>query len=159
MRHFDDVIMTSRRETQMGDQVIFISYPLVWFGIGHHKSASNLQGIPDRPWLWCTLATLRDILLLCRKNCSWFLCFCCPHLLTFFKKISFRNSMSVKQFGSRSGPRKCRSWSGSKLFAKVISRQQKPPLDRKELTRPMVSTKISCAGSFLHFRLARVASV
>ena len=28
MRYFDDVIMTSRRETQMGDQVIFISYPL-----------------------------------------------------------------------------------------------------------------------------------
>ena len=26
--YFDDVIMTSRRETQMGDQVIFISYPL-----------------------------------------------------------------------------------------------------------------------------------
>ena len=26
--NFDDVIMTSRRETQMGDQVIFISYPL-----------------------------------------------------------------------------------------------------------------------------------
>ena len=25
---FDDVIMTSRRETQMGDQVIFINYPL-----------------------------------------------------------------------------------------------------------------------------------
>ena len=25
---FDDVIMTSRRETQMGDQVIYISYPL-----------------------------------------------------------------------------------------------------------------------------------
>ena len=27
-RYFDDVIVTSRRETQMGDQVIFISYPL-----------------------------------------------------------------------------------------------------------------------------------
>ena len=27
-RYFDDVIMTSRRETQMGYQVIFISYPL-----------------------------------------------------------------------------------------------------------------------------------
>ena len=27
IRYFDDV-MTSRRETQMGDQVIFISYPL-----------------------------------------------------------------------------------------------------------------------------------
>ena len=25
---FDDVIMTSRRKTQMGDQVIFNSYPL-----------------------------------------------------------------------------------------------------------------------------------
>ena len=28
LRYFDDVIMTSRRETQMADQVIFISYPL-----------------------------------------------------------------------------------------------------------------------------------
>ena len=28
IRYFDDVIMTSRFETQMGDQVIFISYPL-----------------------------------------------------------------------------------------------------------------------------------
>ena len=28
IRYFDDAIMTSRRETQMGDQVIFISYPL-----------------------------------------------------------------------------------------------------------------------------------
>ena len=28
IRYFDDVIITSRRETQMGDQVIFISYPL-----------------------------------------------------------------------------------------------------------------------------------
>ena len=28
IRYFDDDIMTSRRETQMGDQVIFISYPL-----------------------------------------------------------------------------------------------------------------------------------
>ena len=29
LRYFDDVIMTSRRETQIGDQVIFISYPLI----------------------------------------------------------------------------------------------------------------------------------
>ena len=28
IRYFDDVIMMSRRETQKGDQVIFISYPL-----------------------------------------------------------------------------------------------------------------------------------
>ena len=26
-------------------------YPKVWFGIGHHKSASNLHGSPDGPWL------------------------------------------------------------------------------------------------------------
>ena len=31
---------------------------------------------------------------------------------------------SVKQFGSRSGTTSCRAWSGSKLFAKVISRQR-----------------------------------
>ena len=28
IRYFDDVKMTPIRETQMGDQVIFISYPL-----------------------------------------------------------------------------------------------------------------------------------
>ena len=28
IRYFDDVIMTFRLKTQMGDQVIFISYPL-----------------------------------------------------------------------------------------------------------------------------------
>ena len=28
IHYFDDVIVTSRREIQMGDQVIFISYPL-----------------------------------------------------------------------------------------------------------------------------------
>ena len=28
IRYFDDVIITFRRETQMGDQVIIISYPL-----------------------------------------------------------------------------------------------------------------------------------
>ena len=39
----------------------------------------------------------------------------------------------VQQFGSRSGPRFCQTWSGSKLFAKVISRWQKLPLAGKEL--------------------------
>ena len=28
IRYFDDVIISSRREIQMGDQVIYISYPL-----------------------------------------------------------------------------------------------------------------------------------
>ena len=30
IRYFDDVITTSRRETQMGDRVIFIIYPLMF---------------------------------------------------------------------------------------------------------------------------------
>ena len=55
-------------------------------------------------------------------------CFCCL-LLTFFqidsyKKKSIRNTISVKWFGSRSGPMLSQSWSGSKPFAKVISRRQ-----------------------------------
>ena len=35
--------------------------------------------------------------------------------------------------GSRLGPTFCRSWSGSKLFAKVIDRRQKLPLAKKAL--------------------------
>ena len=53
--------MTSRRETQMGDQVIFISYPLKFdlvYNVGHHKSASNLHGSPDRLWLYYDATTM-----------------------------------------------------------------------------------------------------
>ena len=61
-------------------------------------------------------------------NFSWF-CWC---LLTFFVIFFFKffqdHLQSVKQFGSRSGPTFCRSWSGFKLFAKVISKQQNLPL-------------------------------
>ena len=42
---------------------------------------------------------------------------------SFFKKNPFRITISVKQFGPRSGPTFCRARSGSKLFAKVISRR------------------------------------
>ena len=50
-------------------------------------------------------------------------------LLTFFKIIFFKKFLqesfqSVKWFGSRAGPTECRAWSGSKLFAKIISRWQ-----------------------------------
>ena len=44
--------------------------------------------------------------------------------LNFEKKI-LQKHHRVKPFGSRSGPTLCRSWSGSKLFAKAISIQQK----------------------------------
>ena len=50
--------------------------------------------------------------------------------INFFKK-SFRNTISVEQFRSRSVPKFCQAWSGSKLFAKVISRRQKLPLAGK----------------------------
>ena len=47
-----------------------------------------------------------------------------------FSKDCFRNTISAKVFRSRSGLTFCHSWSGPKLklFAEVISRQQKPQL-------------------------------
>ena len=42
-----------------------------------------------------------------------------------FPKIFQENFQSVKRIGFRSGPTLCRSWSDSKLFAKVTSRQTK----------------------------------
>ena len=56
---------------------------------------------------------------------NFFMLFC--FLLIFFKFNFFEKFFqeyyqSVKQFGSRSDPTFCRAWSGSKLFAKVISR-------------------------------------
>ena len=72
--------------------------------------------------------------------------FCC-HRLTFskwtFSKISFRNTISVSNGLDPDQDRDsvcpdlglfCLSWSGSKLFTKVISRLLKSPLVRKELT-------------------------
>ena len=50
------------------------------------------------------------------------------------KKIFQEYYQSVKQFGFRAGPTFCRAWSGSKLFANVISRWQKLPLAGKELS-------------------------
>ena len=50
-----------------------------------------------------------------------------------FSKNLFRNTVSVKRFGSRSGQTFYRSRSRSKLFVKFISRHQKSPLARKEL--------------------------
>ena len=57
-----------------------------------------------------------------------FSCFCC-RLLTFFKIIFFQKILSetqseVEWFGFRSGLMFCLSWSGSKLFEKVISKWQ-----------------------------------
>ena len=69
--------------------------------------------------------------------------------------------MGVKQFRSWSGPTLCWVWSGSNLFAKVISRQQKSPLAGKEInTKQLVDTTfwlkawlklISFGSNFFHF--------
>ena len=53
--------------------------------------------------------------------------------IDFYKKIFQEYHQSVKQFGLRSGSTFFRARSGSKLFAKVISRRQKSPLAGKEI--------------------------
>ena len=53
-----------------------------------------------------------------------------------FSKNSSRNTISVKQFGSRSGLMLCQAWSGSKqLFVKAISRRQKSLIARNKLMK------------------------
>ena len=67
-------------------------------------------------------------------NISWFCCCLLTFFkINFFKKFFHKHYQSVKKFGSRSGPTICWSWSGSKLFAKVISRRQKALRARNEL--------------------------
>ena len=61
----------------------------------------------------------------------------------FFSKLSFQK---VKQFGSRSGPAFCLVLSGSKLFAKISSRQQNSLLAGKEFNIfRLVEFSIKCA--------------
>ena len=83
-------------------------------------------------------------------------------LLTFFKIYFFEKFFQehyqrVKPFGFRSGPTFCRTWSGSKLFDKIISRWQKLPLAKKELksiitiksARKSVHTKVTTLKIFI----------
>ena len=54
----------------------------------------------------------------------------------FFQNQLFKKLFQeyLLQFGSRSSPTYCRAWSGSKLFAKVISQPRKsPPVGRDNL--------------------------
>ena len=57
--------------------------------------------------------------------CIFVVCWFFYYKIKFFKKFFQEFDQSVKQFGSRSGPTFCRAWSGSYLFAKVISRQHR----------------------------------
>ena len=71
--------------------------------------------------------------------------FSCLVVCWFFFKIDFSEKFfqehyqSVKWFESRSGPTFCRSWFGSNLFAKIISRRRKLPLGNKVLTLVMLN--------------------
>ena len=61
-------------------------------------------------------------------HAGYFLCF--GVVCWLFSKLALKNSLnehykSFKRFASRTGPTFCRSWSGFKLFAKVISRRTK----------------------------------
>ena len=76
-------------------------------------------------------STMQTGLILCMLHNSS--CMCC-HLLTLFK-IDFFNKKKIQEhypsfkwFESRSGLAFCQSWSGSELFAKVISSWQKSRL-------------------------------
>ena len=71
--------------------------------------------------------------------------------INFFKIIFQEYHQSVKQFRSRSGPTFRRAWSGSKLFAKVISRWKKSPLVGKELTLKAPSKICSRRHSIFFF--------
>ena len=61
--------MTSRRETQMGDQVIFISYPLkfdlVLVTINRHQIRTGVPIAPDykptRPKYWLLMSLVTNI--------------------------------------------------------------------------------------------------
>ena len=50
-----------------------------------------------------------------------------------FLKTTFRNTISVKQFESRTGQTFCRACSGFKLFSEAMNQQQKSPLESNEL--------------------------
>ena len=79
------------------------------------------------------LAKISKFTVFAAEYCS---CFCC-RLQTFFSKLKKKKKkkkknhhfqetyQSVESFGSRPGPTCCWFWSGSKLFAKVISSRSK----------------------------------
>ena len=91
------------------------------------------------PHCWKSHATAHFNMIACVKECFILIwtCWVIFHALLsadffqnqlsffFFEKFSQKYYQSVKWFGSRSGLKLCWSRSGSKLFVKVISRQQK----------------------------------
>ena len=81
-------------------------------------------------------------------------------LILLFEYWIFQYLQGVKQFGSRSGPTKCRAWSGSKLFANVISRCQRLLLASKGLnTEQLTNTTVWLKPWLKQFHLAPTFSI
>ena len=102
-----------------------------YFMINLHESMGRGQDRTHNQWIWSQTP------ICCQTGYQ--LLYAAKSLLTFFKINFFKKFFQehyqwVKRFGSKSGPTFCRSWSGSKLFAKVISRWQKSSLARNELS-------------------------
>ena len=111
----------------------------IWF-LTLHRSNINIQIYEMYPFChvfhYLTLIYLFTYMLNSLHAMYFFMLLLSP--VDLFNELSFRyffreHYQSVKQVGSRSGPTFCRSWSGSKLFAKVISRRQNSSLAGKEL--------------------------
>ena len=61
--------------------------------------------------------------------------------INFSKKFFQKYHQSIKQFGSRSGLTYCQAWSGSKLFAKIISRRHKQVMSWRSKTSKIDSQR------------------
>ena len=98
-------------------------------------------------WLYLCLlfllALLKQSLISELTLCMLVNFLCCWLFQIFFSKNFWEHYQSARRCGSRSGPTFCRSWSGSNLFAKVISRRQKSPLLGKELNYSISNTLLS----------------
>ena len=105
-----------------------------------HKKKKKRNGSSINPGIACWVYI----------SCLW----CCLpsfNKVIFFKKFLHEYYQSVKQFWSRSGPTFCRSWSGSKLFAKVnISRRKNSRLAREELIVNEINSAVLRSRNKIH---------
>ena len=111
-----------------------------------HNTVTLVRLEPVGPLSWVKHSTTEPH---CSRWVIWH-AFCCLLISTkiTFSKNSFRNDISVNQFGPRSGPTKCWAWSGSKVFAKFINRRTTQA--GKELTfNAPIATKVVCFSRLL----------
>ena len=96
--------------------VVLVNFPLAETPKMLSLPSSENQARCHKMWLPAMILCILD-----NFACFFVICW-------IFSKNSFWITISLKQFGRRSGLTKCIAWSWSKLFAKVISRWQKKGL-------------------------------